>query len=95
LRTTAVPPITIDEPTIAIQFNVNNGPLPAAKASSHFNLRDRLDKELLTNVSLDTAQARLTPSRCWAANCSSAPHRDDASRGLEMMVAVPRRHQKD
>src|SRR5246500_4106753 len=49
-----LPPITIDEPTIAIQFNVNNGPFAGreGKYVTSRNLRDRLDKELLTNVSL-------------------------------------------
>jgi GTP-binding protein len=49
-----LPRITIDEPTIAIQFNVNNGPFAGreGKFVTSRNLRDRLDKELLTNVSL-------------------------------------------
>jgi GTP-binding protein len=49
-----LPPITIDEPTIAIQFNVNNSPFAGreGKFVTSRNLRDRLEKELLTNVSL-------------------------------------------
>ena len=49
-----LPPIIIDEPTIAIQFNVNNSPFAGreGKYVTSRNLRDRLDKELLTNVSL-------------------------------------------
>ncbi len=49
-----LPRITIDEPTIAIQFNVNNSPFAGreGKFVTSRNLRDRLDKELLTNVSL-------------------------------------------
>ena len=49
-----LPPIIIDEPTIAIQFNVNNGPFAGREGRyvTSRNLRDRLDKELLTNVSL-------------------------------------------
>jgi GTP-binding protein len=49
-----LPPITIDEPTIAIQFNVNNSPFAGREGKwvTSRNLRDRLDKELLTNVSL-------------------------------------------
>ena len=49
-----LPPITIDEPTIAIQFNVNNGPFAGREGKwvTSRNIRDRLDKELLTNVSL-------------------------------------------
>jgi GTP-binding protein len=49
-----LPRIIIDEPTIAIQFNVNNGPFAGREGRyvTSRNLRDRLDKELLTNVSL-------------------------------------------
>ena len=49
-----LPPIKIDEPTIAIQFNVNNSPFAGREGRwvTSRNLRDRLDKELLTNVSL-------------------------------------------
>ena len=49
-----LPLIIIDEPTIAIQFSVNNSPF--AGREGHYvtsrNLRERLDKELLTNVSI-------------------------------------------
>ena len=49
-----LPQITIDEPTIAIQFMVNNGPFAGREGQyvTSRNLRDRLDKELLTNVSI-------------------------------------------
>jgi GTP-binding protein len=49
-----LPRITIDDPTIAIQFNVNNSPFAGREGKwvTSRNLRDRLDKELLTNVSL-------------------------------------------
>jgi GTP-binding protein len=49
-----LPRIVIDEPTIAIQFNVNNGPFAGREGKwvTSRNLRDRLEKELLTNVSL-------------------------------------------
>ena len=49
-----LPQIVIDDPTIAIQFNVNNSPFAGreGKFVTSRNLRDRLDKELLTNVSL-------------------------------------------
>ncbi len=47
-------PIVIDEPTIAIVFTVNTSPLAGREGqyvtSSH--LRERLEKELLTNVSI-------------------------------------------
>jgi GTP-binding protein len=49
-----LPRITIDDPTIAIQFNVNNSPFAGREGRwvTSRNLRDRLEKELLTNVSL-------------------------------------------
>src|SRR5436309_9396050 len=51
---TPLPHITIDEPTIAMQFTVNTSPLAGREGHlvTSRNLRDRLDKELLTNVSL-------------------------------------------
>src|SRR5947209_10606061 len=49
-----MPPIVIDEPTIAIQFSVNNSPMAGREGQyvTSRNLRDRLQKELLTNVSI-------------------------------------------
>ncbi len=49
-----LPPIVIDEPTIAIQFSVNNSPFSGRDGQyvTSRNLRDRLDRELLTNVSI-------------------------------------------
>ena len=49
-----LPPISIDEPTIAMQFSVNNSPFAGREGQyvTSRNLRDRLDKELLTNVSI-------------------------------------------
>ena len=51
---TPLPPIVIDEPTIAIQFSVNNSPIAGREGQyvTSRNLRERLDKELLTNVSI-------------------------------------------
>ena len=47
-------PMNIDEPTLAMAFTVNNGPLAGREGQwvTSRDLRDRLQKELLTNVSL-------------------------------------------
>ena len=47
-------PMNIDEPTLAMVFTVNNGPLAGREGQwvTSRDLRDRLQKELLTNVSL-------------------------------------------
>ena len=49
-----LPLIVIDEPTIAMQFMVNNSPTAGREGQyvTSRNLRERLDKELLTNVSI-------------------------------------------
>jgi GTP-binding protein len=50
----ALPPIQIDEPTIGMTFTVNASPFAGKEGQfvTSRNLRDRLDKELLTNVSI-------------------------------------------
>ena len=49
-----LPVISIDEPTIAINFSVNNSPFCGreGKYVTSRNIKDRLDRELLTNVSI-------------------------------------------
>src|SRR5256714_433889 len=49
-----LPPIQIDEPTIAMAFTINTSPLAGREGQwvTSRNLRERLTKELLTNVSL-------------------------------------------
>jgi GTP-binding protein len=49
-----LPLIAIDEPTIAIQFSVNTSPFAGREGQyvTSRNLRERLQKELLTNVSI-------------------------------------------
>ncbi len=50
----ALPTIVIDEPTIAMRFTVNTSPFSGREGQyvTSRNLRDRLNRELLTNVSL-------------------------------------------
>jgi len=59
-----LPVITIDEPTIAMQFMVNTSPFAGKEGQfvTSRNLRDRLQKELLTNVSLRVEDADSTDS---------------------------------
>jgi GTP-binding protein len=49
-----MPPIQIDEPTIGMTFTVNTSPFAGREGQfvTSRNIRDRLDKELLTNVSI-------------------------------------------
>jgi GTP-binding protein len=49
-----LPLIIIDEPTIAMQMSVNNSPMAGREGQfvTSRNIRERLDKELLTNVSI-------------------------------------------
>ncbi|MGH9622085.1 MAG: translational GTPase TypA [Bryobacteraceae bacterium] len=51
--------IHIDEPTIAMTFTINNSPFAGREGEfvTSRNLRDRLDKELLTNVSIRVEEA--------------------------------------
>src|SRR5205809_2269733 len=59
-----LPHITIDEPTIAMQFTVNTSPFAGREGTyvTSRNLRDRLQKELLTNVSLRVEDSGSTDS---------------------------------
>ena len=59
-----LPPIVIDEPTIAMMFTVNTSPFSGREGTyvTSRNLRDRLDKELLTNVSLRVEDSGSTDS---------------------------------
>lgn len=54
-----LPNIQIDEPTIAMRFTINNSPFAGREGQfvTSRNLRERLDKELLTNVSIRVEEA--------------------------------------
>ncbi|MCC6341517.1 MAG: translational GTPase TypA [Bryobacterales bacterium] len=54
-----LPPLQIDEPTIAMTFTINTSPFSGKEGQfvTSRHLRDRLKKELLTNVSLKVEQA--------------------------------------
>jgi len=54
-----LPAIQIDEPTIAMTFTINTSPFAGREGTyvTSRNLRDRLDKELLTNVSIKVEEA--------------------------------------
>ncbi len=54
-----LPHIQIDEPTIAMTMTINTSPFSGREGTyvTSRNLRDRLDKELLTNVSIKVEEA--------------------------------------
>jgi GTP-binding protein len=59
-----LPHITIDEPTIAMLFTINTSPFAGREGTyvTSRNLRERLEKELLTNVSLRMEETNSTDS---------------------------------
>jgi GTP-binding protein len=54
-----LPHVQIDEPTISMVFTINTSPFSGREGNyvTSRNLRDRLDKELLTNVSIRVEEA--------------------------------------
>ena len=57
------PRVTIDEPTVSMMFTVNNSPFAGQerKFVTSRNLKDRLERELLTNVSIRLEPTDDTP----------------------------------
>ena len=58
-RPSPLPHVPIDEPTIAMTFTVNTSPFGGSEGTyvTSRHIRDRLDKELLTNVSIRVEEA--------------------------------------
>ncbi|MDY7024973.1 MAG: translational GTPase TypA [Pseudomonadota bacterium] len=54
----ALPPLTVDEPTISMTFQVNTSPFAGqdGKLLTSRNIKDRLDEELIHNVALRVEQ---------------------------------------
>jgi GTP-binding protein len=63
-RPAPLEPLTIDEPTIAMMFTVNTSPFAGREGQyvTSRDLRDRLQKELLTNVSIRVEETDSTDS---------------------------------
>lgn len=55
-----LPPVTVDEPTITMVFRVNDGPFGGTEGTSVTSrqIRERLDREMQTNVAMRIAQGR-------------------------------------
>ena len=70
----AIPPIAIDEPTVHMIFGVNTSPVAGREGQyvTSRQLKDRLDKELLGNVSI-RMEPTDTPEQITAASTAGTP----------------------
>ncbi|RDF61341.1 translational GTPase TypA, partial [Acinetobacter baumannii] len=50
----ALPPLSVDEPTVSMTFQVNNSPFAGkeGKFVTSRNIRERIDRDLMNNVAL-------------------------------------------
>ena len=88
-----LPHIAIDEPTIAMQFTVNTSPFAGREGQyvTSRNLRDRLDKELLTNVSITVRgnrEHRLIQGDGTRRTAALHPDGDDAPREVSNLPSA-------
>ena len=58
IRVEALPPLSVDEPTVRMTFQVNDSPFAGreGKIITSRNIKERLDKELISNVALRVQQ---------------------------------------
>ncbi|NQY26830.1 MAG: translational GTPase TypA [Piscirickettsiaceae bacterium] len=61
----ALPPLSVDEPTVTMTFQVNNSPMAGqeGKFVTTRQIKDRLDRELIHNVALKVEQIPTDPDK--------------------------------
>ena len=89
------PPLKVDEPTLTMQVVVNTSPLAGTEGKyvTSRNLRERLQRELLTNMALRVEGLRRHRRLRRARPRRAAPHhpgREHAPRGYELAVGRPK-----